>query len=84
MACLNFCDRCGKQIDRFVPLGKYSIQRYVRSTASKACWTQNIKLCERCRDEVDYVLDELFKDCPDRVTGFISKEMEQISIKEDM
>lgn len=78
MACLQFCDRCGKQIHGAIYLCKYNVRRPVLSTADEECWTEDIKLCKRCRD---YILDKFFKDL---VTMSISKETEQISLKEDI
>ena len=57
---LYVCDRCCKQINRFVPNWecKYDIRRSAHG--EKASWLRSLYLCEDCQKHIDDLLDKDF------------------------
>lgn len=79
---LWICDRCGKQIDRFVRNDRYEITRagaedygygndreYRKSMRDpKACYTERLSFCEECGAKINAILDEELSGFPKKAT----------------
>lgn len=57
---LHVCDRCCKQITRFVPSWecKYDLRR--SEEGDNASWVRNLDLCEDCQKHIDQLIDDDF------------------------
>jgi hypothetical protein len=67
---LQICDRCGKQIDRYVSANPprnaiYEIQRSEED--SRAAWTRTLDLCEPCAKQLSDIIDKELH-VPNKVT----------------
>lgn len=67
---LRICDRCGKQIDRYVLSNPprnaiYEIQRSEED--GRAAWTRSLDLCEDCAKDLSDLIDRELK-VPKEVT----------------
>ena len=67
---LRICDRCGKQIDRYVLSNPpknaiYEIQRSEED--DRASWTRSLDLCDNCAKELSDLIDKEIK-VPKEVT----------------
>lgn len=78
---LQVCDRCGKQVDRFARLIKYSIERSgkeygfdsdrddrQRCDDPRCMYRRGINLCQDCQRVIDDLLDKEFSAFPKSVT----------------
>lgn len=78
---LWICDRCGKQIDRFVRVAKYDIGRsdkeygFGRDRARRkyaddprAMYRENLNFCESCEEVITKLLDKELSEFPEKVT----------------
>lgn len=70
---LRICDRCGKQIDRFVShsVPEYSLQTGINVLASedagKAMWQRPLNFCDECEQFMSNLIMENLH-VPERVT----------------
>lgn len=78
---LFICDRCGKQIDRFVHVSKYDIRRdgkeygFGKDRARRkyaddpqAMYRENLHFCEPCEEAIAKLLDIELSNFPKEVT----------------
>jgi len=61
---LYICDRCGKQIDRFVnkDISKYTLRNgidiCVSEVAGKAIWQRLLKFCDECEKVMSDLIEQ--------------------------
>lgn len=61
------CDRCGKQIDRFVKEVKYDMRKKGEDRTGKSAYLRNLQFCDECNEKLEKLADEFLSPLPEKV-----------------
>lgn len=73
---LSICDRCGKQIDRFVNPNPPPFQISIRHHGERACWTRPMNFCRECEEYLSDKIERELRSKPKSVTLNTSEDWE--------
>ena len=65
---LEICDRCGKQVDRFVNPNPATYQIYMSHDGERASWVRPMKFCPECEGYLSAMIERELKHKPKTVT----------------